>query len=390
MDAQTLFRAVKSIAAEVYSAEGLERRLMSGRRLRVKFGADPSRPDLTLGHSVPLRMLKLFQEGGHEIVFVVGDFTGMIGDPTGRSKTRPSLTLEQTRENGRTYCEQAGRILDIEKCTVTYNSQWLSPMYFEEVLRLCGTYTLARIMERNDFAARWAENRPVGVHELLYPLIQGYDSVDIKADIEIGGTDQTYNMLVGRDIQQDYGQEQQEVITVPLIAGLDGVEKMSKSLGNYIGITEPPGVMYEKCMKVPDNWLAEYFRLTTDEPAERYKDLVETDVRRAHFLYADVITAMYHGAEERDRARRRYFDVAAGGQPEEIGEVVLGGGECPLYELVARAGLAPSNAEARRLIKGGGIALDGIVVYDCMYTPSGREFVLRRGKSKFVRMKLDG
>jgi tyrosyl-tRNA synthetase len=220
----------------------LKKRLADGRALKIKLGADPSRPDLHLGHSVPLRMLRKLQDAGHEIIFVIGDFTGMISDPSGRSKTRLPLTFEETRKNGRSYFEQVSKILDPSKARIAYNSEWLSELDFAAVLGLAGKYTLARILERDDFANRYANNQPIGLHELFYPLMQGYDSVALAADIEVGGTDQTFNLLVGRELQKDYGQEQQEVITFPLLPGLDGVEKMSKSLDNYIGIDEPPEV----------------------------------------------------------------------------------------------------------------------------------------------------
>ncbi|HPJ76958.1 MAG TPA: tyrosine--tRNA ligase, partial [Clostridia bacterium] len=253
-------------AVNVFSEEGLRKKLESGKPLKVKFGADPSRPDLHLGHTVPLRMLKVLQEAGHQIIFVIGDFTGMIGDPSGKSKTRNSLSFEETRKNGQTYFEQVAKVLDPKKTQIVYNSEWLGKMDFADVLYLAGKYTLARIMERDDFSSRYSNNQPIGIHELLYPLIQGYDSVAINADIEIGGTDQTFNLLVGRELQKDYGQEPQEVITFPLIAGLDGIEKMSKSLDNYIGINEPAETIFEKCMKIPDVLLDDYFRLTTDIP----------------------------------------------------------------------------------------------------------------------------
>ena len=249
-------------------------------------GADPSRPDLHLGHSVVLRKLRMLQDLGHQIVFIIGDFTAMIGDPSGRSKTRVPLTFEQTRANAQSYLEQVTKILDPEKTRIVYNSEWLGEMKFGDVLSLAGKYTLARILERDDFAKRYAENAPIGLHEIFYPLMQGYDSVAVKADIEVGGNDQTFNLLVGRELQRDYGQQPQEVITFPLLPGLDGVEKMSKSLGNYIGIDEPADVMFEKCMKVPDALLKTYFDLTTDLPESEYAGLIESDIRAALFLYA--------------------------------------------------------------------------------------------------------
>ncbi|MHB8963484.1 MAG: tyrosine--tRNA ligase, partial [Saccharofermentanales bacterium] len=255
MDIQGLMKILERDSVSIFSAEALREKLTAKGKLRIKLGADPSRPDLHLGHSVVLRKLRMFQDLGHEIVFVIGDFTGIIGDPSGRSKTRVPLTFEQTRINGQSYLEQVTKILDKEKTVITYNSEWLSKMNFSDVLALAGKYTLARIMERDDFAKRFVENQPIGLHELFYPLMQGYDSVALDADIEVGGTDQTFNLLIGRELQKDFGQEPQVVITFPLLIGLDGVEKMSKSLDNYIGIDEVPEIMFEKCMKIPDSLL---------------------------------------------------------------------------------------------------------------------------------------
>ena len=231
---------------QIFNEDSLREKLNSGKKLIIKFGADPSRPDLHLGHTVALRLLKDLQDLGHEIVFVIGDFTAMIGDPSGRSKTRPALTFDETRKNGETYFKQVAKILDPKKIRITYNSEWLAKMTFEDVVKLTGKYTVARILERDDFANRFKNNVPIGIHEFLYPLMQGYDSVALNADVEIGGTDQTFNLLVGRELQKDYGQESQDVMVLPLLVGLDGKEKMSKSLGNYIGIDEPANVMYEK------------------------------------------------------------------------------------------------------------------------------------------------
>ena len=259
---------IKRKAVQIFNEEDLEKKINSGKKLVIKFGADPSRPDLHIGHSVVLRVLKQFQDMGHEVVFLIGDFTGMIGDPTGKNKTRPALTFEQTRKSAETYVKQASKILDPDKTRIAYNSEWLSKMTFEDVLKLAGKYTVARIMERDDFKNRFENNLPLSMHELLYPLMQGYDSVALHADIEIGGTDQTFNLLVGRELQKDYEQESQVVMTFPLLVGLDGKEKMSKSLDNYIGISEEPFTKLEKSMKIPDDVLRQYFELATDLPIE--------------------------------------------------------------------------------------------------------------------------
>src|SRR5574344_2382800 len=309
---------IKRKSVDIFSEEDLEKKLNSGKKLVVKFGADPSRPDLHIGHSVPLRVLKQFQDLGHDVVFVIGDFTAMIGDPSGKSKTRPALSFEQTRENGKSYFEQVSKILDPKKIRIVYNSEWLQKMNFEDVIKLTSKYTVARILERDDFQNRYVNNIPIGVHEFLYPLMQGYDSVALHADIEIGGTDQTFNLLVGRELQRDYGQEPQDVMVLPLLVGLDGKEKMSKSLGNYIGISEEANIMYEKAMKIPDDVLLDYFKLTTDIDLDMAKKLIEKDVIEAHKIYAKEIITMYHGEQYLKAAEDRYKTVASGGIPENV------------------------------------------------------------------------
>lgn len=386
MNAQQAYDNILRDAVSVYSKEGLKEKLESGKKLKIKLGADPSRPDLHLGHSVVLRKLRMLQELGHEIVFVIGDFTAMIGDPTGRSKTRVPLTFEQTRENSRSYYEQVTKILDREKTRITYNSEWLSKMNFADVLSLAGKYTVARILERDDFAKRYAENQAIGMHEMFYPLMQGYDSVALEADIEVGGTDQTFNLLVGRELQRDYGQTPQEVITFPLLPGLDGVEKMSKSLDNYIGIDEEPGIMFEKCMKVPDSLLLTYFNLTTDLSEEDYAELVKTDIRAAHFLYASAIVRLYHGEQAVAPAEERYKKVASGGTPENMESYDAAVGT-PVVDMLVKSGLAPSKSEARRLMQGGGVKLDGAQLKDpsAVFGEKG-EYVLSKGKNRFVKI----
>ena len=284
-------------AEQIYSKETLKEKLESGRKLKIKLGADPSRPDLHLGHTVVLRALKHFQDMGHDVIFVIGDFTAMIGDPSGKSKTRPALTFEETRKSGESYFKQVTKILNPEKTKVVYNSEWLSKMNFNDVLKLAGKYTVARILERDDFNNRFKNNIPIGIHEFLYPLMQGYDSVALESDIEIGGTDQVFNLLVGRELQRDYGQEPQDVLTFPLLVGLDGKNKMSKSLDNYIGIDEAPEIMYEKAMQIPDAVLKDYFRLTTDFTSEETDKILNDDIVKAHKIYAEEIIKMYHGEE---------------------------------------------------------------------------------------------
>lgn len=388
MTTQEVYENLLRDAVSIYSKEGLKEKLESGRRLKIKLGADPSRPDLHLGHSVVLRKLRMLQDLGHEIVFVIGDFTAMIGDPSGRSKTRVPLTFEQTRENSRSYYEQVTKILDKDKTRITYNSEWLSKMNFADVLALAGKYTVARILERDDFAKRYAEKAPIGMHEMFYPLMQGYDSVALEADIEVGGTDQTFNLLVGRELQRDYGQTPQEVITFPLLPGLDGVEKMSKSLDNYIGIDEPADIMYEKCMKVPDALLLSYFNLTTDLPESAYASLVRGDIRQAHFLYAATIVRLYHGEEAVAAAEARYRSVGGGRRSREYG-IPDGRTRRPADRTARPKRLAPSRSEARRLMTGGGVKLDGTPVKDPTAVLADKgEYILSKGKNKFVRIVI--
>ena len=353
---------IKRKAVDIFSEEELEQKLKSGRKLTIKLGADPSRPDLHLGHTVVLRALKTFQEMGHEVVFVIGDFTGMIGDPSGKSKTRPALTFEQTRKAGETYLKQVTKILDKDKTRIAYNSEWLSKMSFKDVIELTSKYTVARILERDDFKKRYENNLPLSMHELLYPLMQGYDSVALNADIEIGGTDQTFNLLVGRELQKDYGQERQVVLTFPLLVGLDGKEKMSKSLGNYIGIDERPEVIFEKAMRIPDDVLMDYFRLTTDLNLNDALEIFNRDVVEAHKVYAREIVKMYHGEEAVKPAEERYSTVAKGGIPQNIEEVLVSKNDIEngilLSDLLMLIQMVPSKSEGRRIIQQNGISVN--------------------------------
>ncbi|MHB1483057.1 MAG: tyrosine--tRNA ligase [Saccharofermentanales bacterium] len=389
MDAQTFFDILKRDAVSIFTEEALLNKLKSGRKLRIKLGADPSRPDLHLGHSVVLRKLRMFQNLGHEIVFVIGDFTGMIGDPSGRSKTRVPLTFEQTRENGQSYFEQVTKILDKDKTVITYNSEWLAKLNFADVLALAGKYTVARIMERDDFAKRYAENQPIGLHETFYPLMQGYDSIALNADIEVGGTDQTFNLLVGRELQKDYGQEQQAVITFPLLIGLDGIEKMSKSLDNYIGIDEAPEIMFEKCMKIPDELMHDYFRLTTDADMKSISELIQSDIREAHFEYAREIVKTYHSADDVAFAEKRYKEVASGKVPEIMETFNISEKEIGILNLLKDVGFASSISDARRLISGRGIKINGETITDEQLIISSNmnindHIIIRKGKNKFA------
>src|SRR5574344_81258 len=382
---------------DVHNRETLLEKLKSGKKLVVKFGADPSRPDLHLGHTVPLRALKILQELGHDIVFVIGDFTAMIGDPTGKSKTRQSLTFEETRKNGETYFKQVSKILDPSKIRIVYNSEWLGKMDFADVLNLAGKYTLARIMERDDFSSRYSNNQPIGIHEFLYPLMQGYDSVALNADIEIGGTDQTFNLLVGRELQRDYGQEPQDVMCFPLLVGLDGKEKMSKSLGNYIGIAESPEIMYEKAMKIPDDVLLDYFKLTTDIDLDMAKKLIEKDVIEAHKIYAKEIITMYHGEQYLKAAEDRYKTVASGGIPENVDEVEIENEKLNdnllLTELLLISSMVSSKSEGRRMIEQNGISINNKKIVDVnkIITKDdfiNNELIIQKGKKQFKKITI--
>lgn len=382
---------------EVHNKETLLAKLNSGKKLIVKFGADPSRPDLHLGHTVPLRALKILQELGHEIVFVIGDFTAMIGDPSGKSKTRPSLSFEETRQNGETYFKQVAKILDPKKIRIVYNSEWLSKMNFEDVIKLTGKYTVARILERDDFSNRFKNNIPIGIHEFLYPLMQGYDSVALHADIEIGGTDQTFNLLVGRELQRDYGQEPQDIMCFPLLMGLDGKEKMSKSLGNYIGIDEASEKMYEKAMRIPDDVLLTYFELTTDLSQKEIKEIMQGDIIEAHKIYAKEIIKMYHGEEFIKAAEERYATVAKGGIPENIEEVIIDKKDIDngmsLIDLLVISKIVPSKSEARRMIEQNGISINSnkenniskvITINDFI----NNELTIQKGKKQFKKIVI--
>ncbi len=379
-------------AVQIYSEDTLVKKLKSGKKLVVKFGADPSRPDLHLGHTVPLRVLKMLQDMGHDIVFVIGDFTAMIGDPSGKSKTRPQLTFEETRKSGETYFKQVTKILDKEKTKIVYNSEWLNKMNFKDVLELTGKYTVARLLERDDFSNRFNNKTPIGVHEFMYPLMQGYDSVAIHADIEIGGTDQTFNLLVGRELQKDYGQEQQDVIVFPLLVGLDGKEKMSKSLDNYIGIDEEPSIMFEKSMRIPDDCLEDYFRLTTDIDTNTYKDWINTDIVDAHRKFAREIIKMYHGEEFIKDAEDKYNAKANKTLSDNI-DTIKFNGELPitLIDLLNELKIVSSKSEARRLIEQNGISLnqEKISSVERIITDkdlNDNSLILQKGKKVFLKV----
>ena len=380
-------------AIQIFNENSLRKKLKSDEKLVIKFGADPSRPDLHLGHTVPLRVLKMLQDMGHEIIFVIGDFTAMIGDPSGKNKTRPQLTFEETRKSGETYFKQVTKILDKHKTKIVYNSEWLSKMNFKDVLELTGKYTVARILERDDFKNRFINNIPIGIHEFMYPLMQGYDSVAIKADIEIGGTDQTFNLLVGRELQKDYNQVPQDVIVFPLLVGLDGKEKMSKSLDNYIGIDEEPAIMFEKAMKIPDECLETYFQLTTDINTDTYKQWIKDDIVNAHKEFGKEIIRMYHGEEFVAPAVERYHNIAKGLIPNDINIVDLEkfSLDLSLIDLLVKIELVSSKSEAKRIIEQNGIKINGkrenditrVITLDDLENNS---LIVQKGKNVFLKL----
>ncbi|WP_027481077.1 tyrosine--tRNA ligase [Deinococcus pimensis] len=382
-------------AVDLISEDDLREKLTSGRQLRVKLGADPTRPDLHLGHAVVLRKMRQFQDLGHKVIMLIGDFTAMIGDPSGKSRTRPPLSLEQTRENARSYLEQCGLVLDMspERLEIRYNGEWLEGMGFEAVVKLAAKYTVARILERDDFTKRLRAGTPISLHELLYPLAQAYDSVALEADVELGGTDQLFNLLVGRDIQREYGQSAQVVLTTPLLVGLDGVEKMSKSLDNYIGLTDAPEAMFAKLMKVPDTLLRNYFTLLTDLPEARIDELLAGHPVAAHRELARLVTGWLHPDADLDAAEARYRSVARGVIPTDIPEVRLTSGDVnaegrvTVVRLAVAAGLAASNGEARRLIQNRGLRVDGETVEDPQASVElGEGRVVQKGKDRFARV----
>ena len=382
-----LLEIIKRKAVQIFSEEDLERKIRSGKKLTIKLGADPSRPDLHIGHSVVLRVLKQFQDMGHEVVFVVGDFTGMIGDPSGKSKTRPALSFEETRKSAETYLEQATKILDKDKTKIRFNSEWLSKMNFNDVINLTSKYTVARIMERDDFKNRFENNLPLSMHELLYPLMQGYDSVALNADIEIGGTDQTFNLLVGRELQKDYGQEQQVVMTFPLLVGLDGKEKMSKSLDNYIGLTDSPFVKFEKSMKIPDEVLRQYFELATDLKDSEIDEIMSKDIRDAHMRFAKELIKMYDDINDYEIAKEKYMSIAKGEIPDNIEEVKIEENEINICDLLVKIGFALSKSEAKRNILGNGIKINGKQVNNTNeIIRLDKDLVVQFGKSRFKKV----
>ncbi|MCU0344628.1 MAG: tyrosine--tRNA ligase [Ignavibacterium sp.] len=388
-------RGVVEIIPEEELVKKIEKSLKTSKPLNIKLGCDPSRPDLHIGHSVVIRKLAQFQELGHQAILIIGDFTGMIGDPSGRNATRPALTLEATRINGNSYFEQASKILHKEKTKIVYNSDWLGKMSFEDVIKLASKYTVARMIERDDFTKRFKAGEPISVHEFLYPLAQAMDSVAIESDVELGGTDQKFNLLVGRDIQREYGIEPQVILTMPLLVGIDGVEKMSKSYDNYIGISDEPSQIFGRTLSIPDNLIYQYFELATNVSNQKLVEIKSQlsdgsvnprDIKRE---LARTLVAMYHDQESAEIAQLEFDNIFINkGLPDEIEEFNVGDKrEINILDLIILVNFAPSKGEARRLLTQGGVSIDGEKINDVQSSISVKSgMILKVGKRKFIKL----
>ena len=386
-------RGVDELLIEAEFAQKLAASEKSGKPLRIKLGLDPTAPDLHLGHTVVLNKMRQLQDLGHTVIFLIGDFTSMIGDPSGRNITRPPLTREQIEQNAKTYFAQASLVLDPARTEIRYNSEWCDQLGARGMIELSSRYTVARILEREDFSKRFKAGTPISVHELLYPLMQGYDSVALKSDLEIGGTDQKFNLLVGRELQKDYGQTQQCILTMPLLEGLDGVEKMSKSKGNYIGITEPGNTMFAKVMSISDVMMWRYYELLSFRPMaeiEKFKQEIEggRNPRGFKVLLAQEIVERFHSRQAAEDALADFDHRARGGIPDEIPEVALSGAPLGIGQLLKQANLCPSSSEALRMVEQGGVRMDGVTISDKGLKVDAGSFVLQVGKRKFARVTL--
>ena len=386
---------IKRGADEILIEAELVEKLKRGQPLRIKAGFDPTAPDLHLGHTVLINKLRQFQDLGHQVVFLIGDFTGMIGDPSGKSATRPPLTREQVLENAETYKAQVFKILDPAKTEVAFNSTWMDQMSPADFIRLSSQYTVARMLERDDFSKRYSSNQPIAIHEFLYPLVQGYDSVALRADMELGGTDQKFNLLMGRELQRAYGQEPQCILTMPLLEGLDGVKKMSKSLGNYVGIQEAPGVMYNKLVSLPDSMMWRYFELLSFrsmEEIEQFKRDVEqgANPRDIKIKLAEELVARFHGEEAAATAHRSAGNRMKDGElPEDLPEIELTAAEdMPIASVLNKAGLVKNAAGARDLLNAGSVRIDGETVDRSFLFKLGSSHVCQAGKKAFARISL--
>ncbi|MEX0723088.1 MAG: tyrosine--tRNA ligase [Gracilimonas sp.] len=388
-------RGTTEIVPEEELIEKLKRSKKENKPLKIKLGVDPTRPDLHLGHSVILRKMRQFQDLGHEVILIIGGFTAMIGDPTGQNKTRPALTLEEVNENAETYIEQAKKILDEDKLMLTNNYDWLGEMDFMDVIKLSSKLTVARMIERDDFSKRFESNEPISLHEFLYPLAQGQDSVYLRSDVELGGTDQKFNLLVGRQLQKEDGQEPQVCLMMPLLVGTDGSAKMSKSYDNYIGISEDPNDMYGKSLSIPDDLIYTYYELVTDiktEDLPAVKEKIKKDPRNAKHDLAFTIVRMYHGAESAEGAKNHFEQTVINKEvPDDAPEFFFPAGEeIRLLDIVAETGFSPSNGETKRMIKQGGISIDDKKITDKNHSitfAEGDEFALKVGKRNFGILK---
>jgi tyrosyl-tRNA synthetase len=397
LPAEKQLEIIKKGVLEIISEEELLKKLKEERPLIVKAGFDPTAPDLHLGHTVLLQKLRTFQQLGHTVFFIIGDFTAMIGDPSGRDQTRPPLTKQQVLENAKTYKEQVFKVLDPEKTVAVFNSEWLGKMTAEDLIKLTAKYTVARMLEREDFKKRFKENIPISIHEFIYPLLQAYDSAAIKADVELGGSDQRFNLLIGRDIQKEYGIESPQVaILLPLLVGTDGIKKMSKSYGNYIGITEPPEEMFGKIMSISDELMWQYWELLTDLTLDEINKLKE-DVQKGILHPMEVkkqlgmyIAERFHSKEDAGKAREHFEKVHSKKEiPEDIPVFKASeiGTETELFEIIFNLKLAETKAEAKRLIKQGGVKVNGEKITDPMYKPDlTKEFIIQVGKRKFAKI----
>lgn len=388
-------RGTVEIVPEKELVEKLTKSIKKNKPLRIKLGCDPTRPDLHLGHSVILRKMRQFQELGHHIILIIGDFTALIGDPTGQNKTRPSLTPEEITENAKTYLDQAGKILDRDQTEIVNNSEWLGPVTFEGVIKLSSKLTVARMIERDDFSKRFKSNEPISLHEFLYPLAQGQDSVHLNSDVELGGTDQKFNLLVGRDLQRDAGQDPQVCLMMPLLEGTDGSLKMSKSYDNYIGINDNPNDMYGKVLSIPDNLIYRYFELVTDVPTDELPEIkkqVKKDPRNSKHQLAWTITRMYHGEEAAKEAKNHFEQTIIKKEiPDDAPEIEFDeGSEVRLLDIISDAGLTESNGETKRMIMQGGVSINDKKVKDINHTVTfgpGDQLNLKVGKRKYAKLK---
>jgi tyrosyl-tRNA synthetase len=393
-DEQKITQLLTHNTEEVIIKESLKKKLSSGKKLRIKLGCDPSRPDLHLGHSIVIGKLKEFQDMGHQVVFIIGDYTGMIGDPSGKSKTRPALSKTEVQKNAKTYLKQVGKILDVEKTEIRFNSEWHSKLNFEDILKLTGRFTVARILERDDFTNRIKAGTDIAVSEMLYPMMQAYDSVMIKADIEIGGTDQKFNLLAGRELQKKMGLPEQDVITCPLLVGLDGKEKMSKSLDNYIGITENSDSMFGKIMSISDDMIFYYFKLLTVKTDKELKELnliLKNRTQNPKDLkvqLAKEIIAIYHSAEKAEKAEKEFNQIFRDKEkPTDIPEIEISEKEYPILDLIMEAKLATTKSEARRLVEQGGVKINDEVQKDFKKAVAIKNgMILQVGKRKFAKI----